>query len=28
MPAQCRLIQAPVLAAGLLPKLHLNRHTP
>jgi hypothetical protein len=28
MPAQCRLIQALVLAAGLLPKLHLNRHTP
>jgi hypothetical protein len=26
-PAQCRLIQAPVLAS-LLPKLHLNSHTP
>jgi hypothetical protein len=26
-PEQCRHIQAPALA-GLLPKLHLNRHTP
>jgi len=26
-PAQCRTIQAPALAA-LLPKLHLNRHSP
>jgi hypothetical protein len=26
-PAQCRFIQAPILAA-LLPKLHLNHHTP
>jgi hypothetical protein len=26
-PAQCRFIQAPILAA-LLPKLYLNRHTP
>ncbi len=27
MPAQCRTVQAPALAA-LLPTLHLNRHSP